>query len=444
MNASAANPAVRPSSRTHNPWLLLALLVLAMGISFFDRGNLAVAAPLLVPQLHLSTWRLGLLFSAFFWSYSACQIAAGWLVDRVEIRVLYAVAFCLWSLATLSTSLVTSFGGLLMMRLLLGVGESVTYPATSHILASTFPEGRRGLANSLVDLGARIGPAAGTFLGSLLLVYIGWRGLFLVTGVVGLLWIIPWLLTAPRLHASETASVRPCIGWKLLLSRRSVWGTVGGLCGANYAWYFILSWLPTYLAQGRHLSFRAIAVWGSLPYVLMAFSSLGGGIFSDRLIRAKHPAVKVRKSFLVIGLSSTAILLPVILVPKLEWALAGLLLSCLAFGVYASNLYSLTQTLAGPEASGRWTGLQNACGNMAGIGSTLATGWLVQKTGTFSLAFLAASVACLLGASSFWLLVRDETPDIFNLVTVAEAPSSGAIEGLPLVHGLSPFLTESR
>ena len=402
-------------AKAGNPWLLLTLLVLAMGISFFDRGNLAVAAPVLGPELHLSAWSLGLLLSGFFWSYSSCQIAVGWLVDRVEIRVLYASAFCLWSLATMSTSLVTTFGGLLTMRVVLGVGESITYPATSHILAATFPEGRRGLANSLIDFGARVGPAAGTFGGSLLVARIGWRGLFLATGLGGLLWIIPWLLIAPRhLHAREVQAHRVNVTWERLLSRRSVWGTVGGLCGANYAWYFILSWMPSYLSHGRHLPMRSIAIWGSLPYLFMAASSLGGGILSDKLIRANRPPVAVRKSFLVAGLASTAVLLPMVLLPKLGWVLGALLLSCLAFGVYASNLYSLTQTLAGPEASGRWTGLQNACGNVAGICSTLATGWLVQRTGSYSIAFFAAGLACFIGGCSFLLLVRENGPDIFN------------------------------
>jgi nitrate/nitrite transporter NarK len=146
----------------------------------------------------------------------------------------------------------------------------------------------------------------------------------------------------------------------------------------------------------------------------MALSSVSGGLLSDRLIARGHPPVAVRRSFLVIGLAGTALLLPAVLLPRLGWALGGLFLSCLTFGIYASNLYSLTQTLAGPEAAGRWTGLQNACGNMAGICSTLVTGWLIQKTGSFTFAFLGASISCILGAASFWLFVREEHPDIFS------------------------------
>ena len=396
-----------PSTRVKHPWGLLFLLVLVMIISFFDRGNLAVAAPVLAPDLGISTWSLGILLSAFFWTYSVSQILAGWLVDRIDVRWVYAGGFLLWCGATLGSSLVAGFGGLLAMRLLLGLGESVTYPATSHILAATFPERRRGLANSLIDLGARIGPALGTFCGALLLAKFGWRALFVITGVAGLLWLIPWLTTAPRIEVDHTPVAGGRIGWRQLLRRRAVWGTVGGLCGANYAWYFLLSWLPSYLVRERGFTLESMAIWGSVPYLLMAFTSLGGGILADRLVARGHAPVPVRRGFLVGGLLTTAVLLPTVLLPGTKPAIAGLLLSCLAFGAYASNLFSLTQTLAGPEASGRWTGLQNACGNFAGIASAVITGWIVSVTGQFAVAFIAASAACLAGAASFGFLVRE-------------------------------------
>lgn len=390
-------------------WGILFLLVTAMTVSFFDRGNLAVAAPVLGPEIGLSTWQIGLLLSAFFWTYATTQIAAGWLVDRMEVRWVYTAGFLLWSAATLSTAAVASFSGLLCMRLLLGVGESATYPATSKILASVFPEDRRGLANSMVDLGAKLGPALGTMCGALLVAKVGWRGLFLITGSVALLWLGPWLKWAPRTLSTaggKQHAVGP--GWRQLLRRRSVWGTCGGLCGANYAWYFLLSWLPSYLVRERHFSLNSVAIWGAMPYVLMAASSVTGGVLADHWISRGASAVRVRKGFLVTGLVMTAFLLPTVLLPRIEFAVAGLLLSCCAFGVYASNVMSLTQTLAGPEAAGRWTGLQNAWGNLAGIVSPALTGWIVGRTGAFSVAFLAAGVACLLGASSFWFLVREE------------------------------------
>jgi MFS family permease len=406
--------------RVRLPWGLLSLLVIAMCISFFDRGNLAVAAPVLAPELGFSPWTVGVLLSAFFWTYAAGQIVSGWLVDRVEVRWVYAAAFLLWSVATLSTAAMTSFAGLLSMRMLLGAGESVTYPATSRVLASVFPERRRGLANSLVDLGARLGPAAGTMFGALLVARLGWRGLFLIAGSMGLLWLVPWLIWAPReLAAPGAVSPAAKLGWAQLIRRKAVWGTCGGLCGANYAWYFLLSWLPSYLVRERHFTLTSVALWGALPYMSMAVFSVGGGILADRWISRGAPPVKVRKRFLVTGLLATAVLLPTVLLPRVEWAVAGLFLSCMAFGIYASNLFSLTQTLAGPEAAGRWTGLQNACGNVAGIVSPIVAGWIVAETGHFAAAFLAAGLACVAGAASFGCLVK-EPASASSLVTLED------------------------
>ena len=391
-----------------HPWRLVSLLVAAMIVSFFDRGNLAVAAPVLAPQLGLPAWDLGLLLSAFFWTYAASQIASGWLVDRVEVRWVYAAGFLLWSLATLSTAAAGTFGGLLFMRLLLGLGESVTYPASSRVLAAVIPEERRGLANSLVDLGARLGPALGTMCGALLVARLGWRALFAVTGGVALLWLIPWLAWAPRkliLAGGAATSAGPGLTWRQLLRRREVWGSCGGLCGANYAWYFLLSWLPSYLVRERHFSLNSVALVGAMPYVFMAISSVSCGMLADRWIARGASPVRVRRGFLVTGLVLTAVLLPATLLPRIEFAVAGLFLACLTFGIYASNLFSLTQTLAGPEAAGRWTGFQNACGNLAGIVSPVVTGWIVTRTGQFQFAFVAAGFACLLGASSFGFLI---------------------------------------
>ncbi len=400
------------SNTTKHPWGIVTLLVVVMLISFFDRGNLSVAAPVLGPDLGLSPEKLGRLFSAFFFTYALCQIGVGWLCDRVEVKWVYASGYLLWSCATLGTATVGSFAGLLMMRLLLGIGESVTYPATARILAEVIPEQRRGLANSLVDaFGARIGPAAGIVCGAWLVAERGWRPLFVIVGLVGLLWLLPWTLFAPRLQAAgqkTTGTTTVQSGWRQLLSRRAFWGTCGGLMGANYAWYFLLTWLPSYLVDERHFSLKSMGVIGSFPYLIMVVPSLGGGMVADWLIGQGRSPVRVRKAFLTIGLLLTALLLPLTVTPHIGFALGALFTSCFTLGIYASNLHALTQTLAGPAASGRWTGLQNACGNIPGMVAPWVTGWLVQVTGHYQAAFVLAGVSCLAGAACFGLLISPE------------------------------------
>ena len=400
---------LNPSISARTPWGLVALLVIVMTISFIDRGNLSVAAPAMIAEMKLSAWAMGVLLSAFFWTYALFQIVSGWLSDRFEVRWVYATGFLVWSAATFSTGLVSTFALFLAFRMFLGIGESVTYPATSRILAAVVPENRRGLANSLVDLGARLGPAAGIFLGATLLTTgQGWRVIFFLTGSLGILWLIPWMLVAPKKLATSAAppeSEGAGLSWSRLLRSRSVWGTCGGLCGTNYSWYFLLTWLPTYLVKERHISYGSLAFLGTLPFLLMVVSSLSCGILADWLISKGGSAVKVRKGFLVTGLSLTAVFMLGVLSSRGQLAIVSLMIACFTFGIYASNLFALTQALAGARAAGRWTGLQNACGNLAGIVSPMFTGWIVEHTGTFAMAFVCAGIACLAGAASFGLLV---------------------------------------
>ena len=402
---TASNTATARPAR--NAWVLVALLGFALCVNFFFRGNLAVAAPVLTQEMGFSPWQLGVLISAFFWTYSVSLIGAGWLVDRFEVRWVYAAGFLLCCLSTFFTGVVTSFAALLCMRLLLGVGASISYPANSRILATVFSERRRGLANAVTDLGGRLGPLLGTLFGALLVNRAGWRTLFLISGAGVLIWLVPWMMAAPQTIVPAAAGRKPTMGWGELIRRRDVWGTFGGLFGANYAWNFLSNYLPSYLVRERHFTMNSVAIWGALPYLFMAVSLVGGGLLADYWISRGASAVRVRRGFASTGLIISAVLLPLALLPSVIWAFAGLFLTCLAFGTYLSNLWALTQTLAGPQAAGRWTGMQNACGNLAGILSPIVTGWLVTKTGHYSIAFLAASLACLGGAASFRLLVRD-------------------------------------
>lgn len=393
--------------QVRHPWTLLILLAIAMAMNFFLRVNLSVAAPVLGPEMKLSPQSLGLLLSAFYWTYAVGQIFTGWLVDRFDVRWIYTIAVLIWSFSTFSIGITSSFAVMLCMLLLLGLGEAVAYPACSRVIISVFPETRRGLANSVIDMmGARLGPALGTLCGGLMVARLGWRWLFLLSGGAGLVWLIPWMFLAPRRPAQAERVVAVEIGWADLLRRRALWGTCCGQFGANYAWYFLLSWLPSYLVKDRHFSLSAMAVWAAAPYFLMALTSIGGGVLADRLIVRGASAVRVRQTFVCAGLLLTSFLLPLVLIPRIEWALAGLLVACFAYGIYASNLWALSQTLAGSTAAGRWTGFQNACANVAGVVAAMLTGLIVARTGQFALAFMGASLACLFGAASYWFLVH--------------------------------------
>jgi len=383
---------------------MLLLLALSVVINYMDRGNLGIAAPQLTHELGLRDTQMGLLLSAFFWTYALCQIAAGWVVDRYDVARVYALGFFVWSLATFAMGAVSGFALLLVFRLLLGVGESVAYPAYSKILTTSFSDQQRGLANGIIDTGTKFGPAIGMLLGGWMIGEFGWRWFFVVTGGLSLVWLIPWLYYSPRQpQPQQLAAAGP--GWRELLSSRSAWATFLGLFCHNYNWYLLLTWLPTFLIRERHYSLQTMAVYNAISLCVTALATLAAGWLSDRLISRGAPVVRLRRNFIITGMLITASTLPLMTLQS-HWAsISALMLAFAALGLYTSNCWALTQNLAGAHAVGRWTGLQNAIGNMGGVVAPLLTGYLVERTGSFLAAFLTSAAVLLTGVLVYRFLL---------------------------------------
>jgi MFS family permease len=329
-------------------------------------------------------------------------------VDRFSVKWIYAAGYALWSLATAAVAVVGSLPALIAARLLLGIGESVAYPACSKILVREFPEERRGFANAWVDAGSKIGPGLSTLLGGLAVSHFGWRALFLSVGLGSLLWLAPWIASVSETREQTVRDAASGPGWMDLLRCRELWGTSLGMFALGYVWYFLLSWLPSYLVTERGLSMAAMAVAGSVPFWGMAGASLVAGWTSDRLIASGGDPTRVRKRYVAGGLLlCAAALVPAAFVSSAGLSLALTTAACLSLGLFTSNVWAITQTLAGPTAAGKWTGLQNAIGNLGGVVSPLVTGWIVARTGSFLLAFVAASAVLLAGACAYLGMVRE-------------------------------------
>ncbi len=239
----------------------------------------------------------------------------------------------------------------------------------------------------------------------------GWRALFLVLGLGALLWLLPWAAWALPVKVESAEEIRDRVGYVQILRQRSAWGTFLGLFAINYAWYFSLTWLPSYLVMERHFSLETMAILGSLPFWALAVSATLSGWLSDHLIARGASVTRVRKTFAAAGLLLLCgLILPAALVPDHRMAIALLIAGFFSFGLTTSNHWAISQTLAGPMASGRWTGVQNAFGNLAGVVAPTVTGLIVQKTGSFYLAFVAVCAVLVLGAIGFVFVVGPIAP----------------------------------
>jgi MFS family permease len=391
--------------------ILLALLVISIFLNYIDRSNLSLAAPVMQKEYGLSTRDIGTLSSAFFWTYALLQLfgIAGWLADRYSPGLVLAGGLAIWSAATILTGVLSGIPMLFAARLLVGAGESVAYPCYSRIFASAISSERRGVANAMLDAASKLGPALGTLAGGALLASVGWRMFFVALGCLSFLWLLPWLQflkVAPRAVQSSKAGPTTVE----ILGKRSAWGAfLGHFCG-NYFWFFLLTWLPTYLVNERGLAMSRMVNVTTLAYLAMAASTLCAGWISDRWIASGATATHVRKTVVCCGLGCSVMILPVAVVRDGTAALALLVLACMSFGAYTSNHWAITQTLAGPLAAGRWTSLQNGVGNLSGIVAAWLTGIVVEQTHSFVLPFAIASAIAVAGALLWGVVVEDVRP----------------------------------
>jgi MFS transporter, ACS family, D-galactonate transporter len=398
-----------------NMWRVIVLLGLSLFINYLDRGSLSVAAPLLKDELHLSASKLGILLSSFFWTYTGFQLLSGWLVDRFEVGWLMAGGFFLWSMATTVTGVLHGFALLLAARLLLGIGESVAFPACSKILARHVPEEQRGFANSILVFGFATGPAFSMLVGGMAMARVGWRPFFVVVGLLSLLWLVPWFVWMPRGKVAGAAPVQAAPRTAEILRQRSAWGTFAGLFSTNYLSYFLLTWMPFFLVRDRHFSMGQMAKIAASCYLSAAVVALLCGRLSDWFIARGLSPTRVRKGFTGAGMMCAAVALLGCMAkePVLSTAMLGL--ATASYGICASNVWAITQTLAGPAAAGRWTGLQNFMGNFAGIIAPALTGFVVDRTGHFFWPFAIAAGVALLGSVAYMFVIGPVRPVLWKI-----------------------------
>lgn len=420
--------------RHENRWGILVLLALGLMISFVDRTSMstALADHHFVHEFALTPVERGWLGSAVFWSYGVLQMPMGWLVDRYGVKWPYAICFVLWCLAAAATGLVTTLSGLIFVRLLIGAAEAVVVPATYRYLANNFEESQKGTALGIFSIGGKMGPALGAPIAAWLIVTSSWQVMFIATGLVGLIWLMPWLRmlrndfpSKAGLAAAKQRAASVPLG--NLLCSPVVWGgLINNFCYSYFAFY-CMTWMPAYLVEQRGLSLKQSGLYTFFSFAGVAIVAALAGIAADRLIARGHDAVVVRKSFIVAGfIGGTTVLLGAYTdSPQMAlfWNVVSLSLLGLAT---ANNLALVKLTLIPKQAVGLNTGLQQVATSLAGGVSASLSGWLLHLGGSYTLPMLAIFVFLILGAiSTVVLLQRKWAPKVNDLRT--QTAAEGAI-----------------
>lgn len=401
------------------------LLFFGIVVNYMDRSNLSLAAPLLGRDLNLSPVELGLIFSAFGWSYALLQIPGGLLVDRVKPRVLYAVLLCGWSIATCLQAVVSGFSTLFGLRVLLGTFEAPSYPTNNRVVTSWFPEHERATAIAVYTSGQYVGIAFFTPL----LVYIqnsfGWRGMLLLTGLTGILYSIVWFsfYRDPRdskansaeldyirqggglVDAGDKESTQKS-GWsdfKHVLKNRNIWGVfIGQFCLSSILWFF-LTWFPTYLVKYRGMAEIRMGFMASLPFLAAYVGIMSSGFISDHLLKRGYSVGFARKVPVITGL---VLATSIVGANYVQDQTAVILFMSLAFfgNGMASITWAFVSALAPKSLIGLTGGMFNFTGNLSAIAVPIVIGYLV-KDGHFESALMFISALALIGALSYIFIV---------------------------------------
>ncbi|MEH6305798.1 MFS transporter [Olivibacter sp. CPCC 100613] len=420
------NPAVKPTKIRHQ---MLFLIFVNVVINYMDRSNLAVAASDIGKEFKFSSVQMGLIFSAFSWTYLLFQIPGGILVKHVSPRILYAVSLITWSFATIVQGFARGFSTLFGLRMVTGAFEAPAFPINNRVVSTWFPENERASAIGVYTSGQFLGLAFLMPVLSKIQSYVGWKGLFVVTGLIGVVWGFVWYFfyRDPTKHkkvneaelkmiasgggllnqtTAKEANSKRTFKWadlREVLSHRKLWGIYIGQFAVNSTLWFFLTWFPKYLVDYRGMNFIQSGYWASIPYLAAFCGVLSSGFLSDYLIRKGVSTAKARKRPIIIGLLISALILGANYVEAP--LLVILFMSLSFFGVgFASITWIFVSTLAPKHLIDITGGVFNFIGQSSGIIVPIAIGFLASG-GNFAPALIFVAALGLLGACSYLFLV---------------------------------------
>ncbi len=407
-------------------FLVLGLVFVNIIINYMDRTNLSVAATQMAGELSFTPLQMGLIFSAFGWIYAALQIPGGFMIDRLGSRLVYSVGLFAWSLITALHAVASSFGVLVGLRMGIGTFEAPVMPSNNRVISSWFPEQERATAIGIYSSAQFVGMACMTPLLFHIQVLFGWRGLFLVTGAVGMIWAVIWYwlyrepLEHKRVSAEEIAYIRAggallesrqeqkkrTFNWPdlaLMFSSRKLIGIYLGQFTISATFWFFLTWFPTYLVKYRHMDFIKSGYVASVPYLAAFCGVLLAGLFSDRLIRRGVSSSVARKAPVILGMALTMFILGASYTDQPFWIIVFMSIAFFGNGL-ATITWVFVTALAPKHLIGLAGGVFNFTGALSSIVVPIAIGALIDGD-NFAPALVFIAVLAGIGICSYLFVV---------------------------------------
>jgi len=405
-------------------WATLVILSLGALIAYVDRMSISSALAVDAFKLHfaLSDLGRGWVSSAFFWSYAVMQIPMGWIVDRFGVKWPYAISFALWCLASAAIGFTSTLAGLVVLRLIVGAAEGVVVPGTYRWIRGNFDPDRSGAALGLYALCSKLGPALSAPLAAWFIVRLDWHWMFILTGLIGAAWLVPWLLVARDVPGKRRQMMAdPDVSFRAILSNRFVLGTVVVYFCYDYFAFFCMTWMPAYLVEQRGLSLQQMGLYAFYSFAGIALVAFAAGWLADEIIRRFGHAVLVRKAFVLAGFAVASTILLGARAQSIGVALFWNVASLAGLGLATANNLALCSIMLIPQAIvGRVKGIQNTAVAISGIVAPLVTGWLLNRTGSFVAPIALVFALMLLGALTVIIVLRP------RWAPAAEGGASGA------------------
>lgn len=424
---------VRPKGRNLR-WAIIGVIVVLTIANYLDRGNLSVAAPLIMKDLGVSNTMMGVVLSAFVWPYAIMNLPTGWLVDRFGARVLAAFAVGLWSLAATLTGFASTIGQFLGLRIALGISEAPLFPSALKATNAWFPDQEKAAAISVYIAATQVGLAIAPPVSTALMLAFGWPAMFIIIGLFGFVALIGWLViyrepgNHPWLSAQERDYIRAgqinrrtsvetespvtLKEWSQLFGHLPMWiMIIGGFC-LQYTFWFYISWLPTYLERAQHFTISRAGYLSSLPFIAGAVAVMTGGKLSDWLVRKGVASFTARRAVVSLGAFLTACAMVITLYsPSPAFAVAMLTVGMFTYSLSSGCYWALaTDVLSTPRFVASVGSIQNFGGFLGGAFAPIVTGIVVDRFGGFGVAIAVTSALALVSAVMYGLLLRRRMP----------------------------------